>query len=96
MSYDKSQNYVDRQRGVFRVRGVCFECSACDSKIARVLAEASFLSEPGLMTREALCLYIDGNVALLERMIFMPIGSTIKHNGITITRLSHSLYNGKS
>ena len=57
MTYNRTQYVTDKERGVFRVMGICFENKATDEKIDQVIAEISNMDvvAPALMTREALC-----------------------------------------
>ena len=43
MTYNRTQYAVDKERGVFRVMGICFENSADDNKIKEVLSEISYM-----------------------------------------------------
>ena len=89
---------VDKERGVFRVMEICFENSADDNKIKDVLSEISYMDvvAPALMTREALCLYLNAPEYVLERMATMPVGSSFELDGIKITRWSNLTYNVKA
>ena len=97
MTYNKTQYTVDKERGVFRVMGICFENNASDNKIEEVFSEISSMNvvAPALMTREALCLYIKAPEYVLERMATMPVGSSFEYDGLEITRWSNLTYNGK-
>ena len=98
MTYNRTQYAVDKERGVFRVMGICFENSADDNKIKEVLSEISYMDvvAPALMTREALCLYVKAPEYVLERMATMPVGSSFEFDGLKITRWSNLTYNGKA
>lgn len=98
MTYNRTQYAVDKERGVFRVMGICFENSADDNKIKDVLSEISYMDvvAPAMMTREALCLYVKAPEYVLERMATMPVGSSFEFNGLKITRWSNLTYNGKA
>ena len=97
MTYNKTQYTVDKERGVFRVMGICFENNASDNKIEEVFSEISSMNvvAPALMTRQALCLYIKAPEYVLERMATMPVGSSFEYDGLEITRWSNLTYNGK-
>ncbi len=97
MYYSKNQGLVDRSHGVFRVKDICFEEGASDSKISEVVSEVSGMSSsaPALMTKEALCSYINAPKSVLESMASMPVGSEIDYNGVVIKRCSNLTYNGK-
>lgn len=98
MTYNRTQCAVDKDYGVFRVMGICFENNASDNKIEEVLSEISNMDvvAPALMTREALCLYVKAPKYVLEHMAAMPVGSRFEYDGLEITRWSNLTYNGKS
>lgn len=98
MIYNRTQYVVDKERGVFRVMGICFENNADDNKIEEVLFEISCMDvvAPALMTREALCLYVNAPEYVLERMATMPVGSSFEYDGLKTTRWSNLTYNGKA
>ena len=98
MIYNQTQYIVDKERGVCRIMGICFEMSASDEKITSVFAEISHkqFRAPALMTRKALCLYLKAPSHIIERMSSMPIGTSFIYDGFQITRWSHSTYNGKA
>lgn len=98
MTYNRTQYEVDKERGVFRVNGICFENSADDNKIKEVLFEISNMDvvAPALMTREALCLYIKAPEYVLKHMAKMHVNSSFEFNGLKITRWSNLTYNGKA
>ena len=98
MTYKKTQYAVDKERGVLRVRGVCFESSASDTKIQVVLSEIAYMDivAPAMMTKEALCLYMKAPEYVLDRMATMPVGSSFEFDGHKITRWSNHLYNAKA
>ena len=98
MTYNRTQYVTDKERGVFRVMGICFENKATDEKIDQVIAEISNMDvvAPAMMTREALCLYVKAPEYVLERMATMPVGSSFEFDGLKITRWSNLTYNGKA
>lgn len=96
--HNRTQDAIDKERGVFRVMDICFENSASDDKIEEVISEISNMDvvAPALMTREALCLYIKAPSHVLERMASMSVGTSFEYDGIKITRWSNLTYNGKA
>ena len=98
MTYNRTQFVTDKERGVFRVMGICFENKATDEKIDQVIAEISNMDvvPPALMTREALCLYINAPEYVSERMASMEVNTSFTYDGLLITRWSNLTYNGKA
>lgn len=89
---------MDKERGVVRVIGICFEESASDDFIEKVTAEVLEMETlaPALMTAKALALYTNAmDEYVSERMAIMPIGSSFNYNGECITRWSEHTYNAK-
>lgn len=97
MTYNKTQYAVDREKGVCRIDGICFESNASDNKIEEVFSEISNMKvvAPALMTREALCRYLNAPKYVLKRMATMPVGSSFEYDRCKITRWSNLTYNGK-
>ena len=98
MYYTKVQEKSDRERGVLYVNGVCFESEASNAKIRDVFSEISRMEvvPPALMTRKALCLYIEAPEYISGRMASMPIGTSFEYDGIMVTRWSDHTYNGQA
>ncbi len=97
MTYNRTQELLDKERGVFRVMDICFENGASDSKIEKVISEISKMKvvAPALMTGEALWLYLKAPRYVLSRMFSMLVGSSFEYEGVKITRWSNHTYNGK-
>lgn len=99
MKYEKTQDAIDKKRGVVRVIGICFEEDANDAFIEEVISEVMSMDTlaPGLMTAKALSRYMESlDEYFLERMAIMPISSSFNYMGSKITRWSDHTYNGKA
>lgn len=99
MKYEKNQTAVDKERGIIRVIGICFEENASDVLIEEVISEVFSMDTlaPALMTAKALSLYMKSlDEYFLARMEAMPIGTSFNYNDCKITRWGEHTYNGKA
>lgn len=90
------QTKLYEARGVIQINGVLFEHTADDSYISAVLLDVinNEVVDYGLMTREAMRLWLKAPIQLAYQMALMPIGEIIQYDNVLIKRCSEFTYSG--